>query len=89
MFIHGISTGSKHLSRIPITRYTRHGINSAISHDGVGVSPQAILNAVSNPSQVIQQANGTFKYIGENAVVVLNEFGQVVTTWATSSSAWR
>lgn len=89
MLIYGISTGNNALSRLPITGYTRHGINSAISHDGVGVSPQAILNAVANPTQVIQQADGTFKYIGENAVVILNQFGQVITTWATSSNAWR
>jgi RHS repeat-associated protein len=87
MFIHGISAGG---SRVPtLTGYTRHGINSAISHDGVGVSPQAILNATSNPLQVIKQADGTFKFIGENAIVILNEFGEVITMWATSSKGWR
>ena len=29
-----------------ITGYTKHGINQAISRDGVGVSSKAILNAV-------------------------------------------
>ena|GEM_PF-1713006 len=72
-----------------ITGYTRHGLNSAISHDGVGVSPQAILDTTRNPLQVIQQSNGTTKYVGDQAVVVLNEVGEVVTTWATSSQAWR
>jgi len=31
----------------------------------------------------------TFKYTGNNSVVVLNQAGEVVTTWARNSSAWR
>ena len=70
--------------------YTRHGLNQAIGRDGnLGVSPQAILDAVRNPNQVIQQADGTVMYVGQNAKVVLNQFGQVVTTWATHSAGWR
>jgi hypothetical protein len=33
----------------PINGYTRHGLNQAISRDGVGVSPSAILDAVKIP----------------------------------------
>ena len=32
-----------------ITGFTKHGINSAISHDGVGMASRAILDAVKNP----------------------------------------
>ena len=35
-----------------ITGYTKHGLNQAISRQGVGVSPQAILDAVKNPVKV-------------------------------------
>jgi Pretoxin HINT domain len=71
-----------------INGYTRHGLNQAISRDGVGVSPSAINDAVTNPTRVIEQANGTFRYVGQNATVVLNENGEVVTTWARNSLGW-
>jgi hypothetical protein len=61
-----------------ITGFTRHGINQAITR---GVSPSAILDAVRNPLQVLPQPNGTIRYVGSNAVVVLNPSGQVVTVW--------
>ena len=61
-----------------ITGFTRHGINRAISR---GVSPSAILNAVVSPLQIIPQANGTTRYVGSGAVVVLNPAGRVVTVW--------
>lgn len=61
-----------------ITGFTRHGINQAISR---GVSPSAILDAVVNPIQIIPQPNGTTRYVGSGAVVVLNPAGAVVTVW--------
>ena len=69
-----------------ITGYTKHGLAQAIGRDGgKGVNPQAILDAVKNPQQIIHQAGETIKYIGENATVVLNKFGEIVTTWARNS----
>ena len=67
----------------PITGYTTHGLNQAISRNGgQGVSPSAILDAVRNPAQVVQQtANQTIKFVGDDATVVLNQQGKVVTTW--------
>lgn len=61
-----------------ISGFTRHGLNQAINR---GVSPAAILNAVIQPIQILPQANGTLRYIGSNAVVVLSPSGQVVTVW--------
>jgi hypothetical protein len=61
-----------------ITGFTRHGINQTINRR---VSPSAILNAVINPIQILPQANGTIRYVGNGAVVVLNPSGQVVTVW--------
>ncbi|WP_159520758.1 hypothetical protein [Erysipelothrix urinaevulpis] len=74
-----------------ITRYTKHGTEQALSRDGgLGVSNEAITNTVNNPIQVVEQSSKygpTFKYISDQAVVVLNEIGKVVTTYA-KGSAW-
>jgi len=72
-----------------IAGYTKHGINMAINKNGVGVAPKAILDAVKNPLKVIKQSDGTTKFIGKNATVVLNQAWKVVSTWARNSSAWR
>lgn len=54
------------------------------------LSPQAILDAVTSPEDVEYQPDtDTVKYTGPDATVVLNQAGQVVTTWATSSGGWR
>jgi|GEM_PF-1340014 len=64
----------------PITGYTRHGINQTIGRDGGrGVSASATLDAVTNPTKVIAQAGGKTKYVGQNAQVVLNSEGKVIT----------
>ena len=78
-----------HNSCTQITGYTKHGINSAINHNGVGVKTSEIANTVNNPVKKVLQNTGTTKFIGKNAVVVLNKAGKVVTTWAKHSSAWR
>ncbi len=72
-----------------ITGYTKHGIDSAISHDGVGVSPRAILDAVKNPIKVLEQGGGRLKMIGKDATVVLNSARKVVTTWARNAAGYR
>jgi hypothetical protein len=72
-----------------LTGYTRHGLHQAISRDGSGVSPRAILNAVRNPQQIIQRAGGIMEYVGEVARVRLNHVGQVVTVIATSRRGFR
>jgi len=72
-----------------ITGFTKHGLNQAISRDGVGVSAKAILDAVKNPRVVADQGKGVVKYVGEHATVILNDTGKVITTWAHDVSAWR
>lgn len=78
-------------ARLPdaITGYTRHGLNQAISRDGVGVSVRAILDAFRSPLSIAGQSGGRFMMIGRDAVVVINADGQIVTTWATSSAGIR
>jgi hypothetical protein len=53
------------------------------------VADDALVDAVLNPTEVIEQANGTVMYVGGNARVVLNENREVVTAWATNRAGWR
>jgi hypothetical protein len=46
----------------------------------------AVHNPVSPPEA---QANGTFRYVGKDSIVVLNPEGKVVTAWARNSGGWR
>lgn len=72
-----------------LTGYTRHGINQAISKDGVGVSPKAILDALKFPLEIVKQDSGKTMYVGRNATVVLNQTGKVVTMWANNQKGMR
>jgi RHS repeat-associated protein len=72
-----------------ITGFTRHGLAQAISREGVGVNEQAMLDAVNAPMKVINQADGTTRFVGKDASVVLNKEGRVVTTWANGSAGTR
>ena len=69
-----------------ITGYTRHGLEQAIGRDGGrGVSASSMLDAVKNPKKVISGSSpGTTQYRGKKATVVLNEKGEVVTTFGKS-----
>jgi RHS repeat-associated protein len=73
----------------PITGFTKHGINQAISRDGVGVANHAILDAVKNPKQVVQQSGGRTMYVGRDATVITNAQGKVISTWANGSAGTR
>jgi hypothetical protein len=74
-----------------ITGMTEHGRLRANGRDGgTGVSDEAMADAVANPTSApVPQANGTYRYEGKDAVVSLNERGEVVTTWAATSNGWR
>ena len=76
-----------------IKGYTKHGLNQAIGRDGgKGVSPEAIPDTVRNPNKIVPQTSKygpTYKYISDKAVVVLNEEGKVVTTYAKGSQWTR
>jgi HK97 family phage portal protein len=63
-----------------ITGFTKHGINQAITR---GVSPAAILDAVTNPIKIVPRPDGSTQYRGAGATVVLNPTGEVVTMWRT------
>lgn len=61
------------------------------NNNGVGVKPNAILDAVRNPIKpvIFDDVRKTFRYVGKGAVVILNQQRQIVTTWARSSLFWR
>jgi hypothetical protein len=75
--------------RLAIKGFTKHGLNQAISRDGVGVSTKAMLDAVKNPKSIVDQAERGVKYIGEHATVILNKAQKVISTWAHDISSWR
>jgi hypothetical protein len=58
-----VATTAVLVHNCPIKGYTRHGLNQAISRDGVGVSPSAISDAVSNPANIVEQSGGRLMYI--------------------------
>lgn len=73
-----------------ISGRTDHGEERAQGRDGHGVSDEAMNDAVENPVKAPkEQSGGTFRYDGQDATVVLNPEGKVVTTWARNSNGWR
>lgn len=68
-----------------ITGYTEHGLNQALGRNGGrGVNAKAMLDAVRDSRKIVAQPNGTTKYVGKRATVVLNADGKVVTTFGKS-----
>jgi hypothetical protein len=82
-FLRGTTVGGA------ITGFTKHGIDQAISREGVGVSTRAILDAVKNPVGRFSQAGGRTMYVGRDATVILSSSGRVITTWARRSAGFR
>lgn len=73
-----------------ILRYTKHGLEQALGRDGgKGVSEVAIRYTIKNPTKVKPQSGGRIRLESSQAVVVLNKFGQIITTWAKSRKFWR
>ncbi len=77
-----------------ITRLSYHAELQATSRDGGrGVSDEAMHDAVKNPIRPVEKQDRplgpTFKYRGRNAVVVLNEHGEVVTCYGTDREGLR
>jgi RHS repeat-associated protein len=72
-----------------ITGFTKHGLNQIIGRDGgVGVSNKAVLQAVTE-GEIRPNPSGGFKFIGRDAIVVLNKDGKLVTTWPRGSGGIR
>lgn len=83
-------------SEVPqeITGRTVHGNEQAMGRDGgLGVTDEAMTDAVANPvEEPIKQQHPkgpTYRFVGEDATVVLNESGEVVSTWANHRTGIR
>lgn len=77
-----------------ITGFTEHGEQQALTRDGGrGVNEAALYDAVENPVEPPAEQSGpkgpTYRYEGQDATVVLNGAGKVVTTWANTSEGLR
>jgi hypothetical protein len=76
-----------------INGLTEHGAQRVDGRDGHGVNDSAMQDAVNNPIEPPQfipdQYGGTWRYIGKDATVNLNENGQVTTAWANNRDGWR
>ncbi len=73
-----------------LLRYTKHGSIQALGRDGgKGVSEAAIRYTIKNPTKTTAQSQYRMKFESKQAVVVLNKFGQIITTWAKSRKYWR
>lgn len=78
------------LAPTSISTYSDHALEQIAGRDGgIGVSQAALDDAFANPTaiQYVPSKYGpTFKYVGQNATVVVNSQGNVVTAWGTSAS---
>lgn len=72
---------------------TAHGESQIQTRDGHGVNDAAIDDAVHNPIKPPKfrgdQYGGTYRYVGKDAAVNLNEQGEVTTAWARTKAGWR
>ena len=64
--------------------YTDHGRQQALIREGRGVDPKVTLDAANNPIKTTLQSGGKTKYSGKNGSTVLNDKGDVVTTFGSS-----
>ena len=78
-------------ARLPsgISGYTIHGLDQAISREGVGVSVPSILDTMRNPLSIAGQSGGRFVLGGASSQVVLNVGGDVITVVPFGSAAFR
>ncbi|MFT5591634.1 MAG: RHS repeat-associated protein, partial [Bradyrhizobium sp.] len=73
-----------------IVEYSEHALQQIAGRDGgIGVSKSALLDAWTNPIKieyVPSKYGPTFRLTGNDAVMVVNTDGKVVTGWARSST---
>jgi hypothetical protein len=89
----GIISNMGRITKGAALGYTKHGLNSAISHNDVGVSPAAILDAlkVGVPPTLRADVRGaTLAYKGSLATVIVNQQTRlIVTAWAITRNGRR
>lgn len=68
-------------ARFALVGFTRHGLNQAISRQGVGVASKSILHTMRNPTRIRYQSGGRVRFDSKQGGVVLNSQGRIITTW--------
>ncbi|MYN40409.1 hypothetical protein GTP55_13600 [Duganella sp. FT109W] len=72
-----------------ITEYSEHALQQIAGRDGgIGVSQSALEDAFANPTNIKfapSKYGPTFQFIGQDATIVVNGEGRVVTGWGTSA----
>lgn len=74
-----------------ISGYTKHAEDQIAGRDGgIGVSRPALEDAFQNPVRDVErlvdsQGRVSYRYTGQDATVVVNEQGRVITGWGTNS----
>ena len=75
-----------------INGYTNHAEDQIVGRDGgIGVRRDALEDAFTNPVRDVErlvdgQGRVSYRYTGENATVVMNENGKVITGWGNNSA---
>lgn len=76
-----------------ITGKSAHAETRMAGRDGRGVNDAAAQDAFDNPVKPPEfrpdQYGGTYRFTGKDAVVNVNEQGQITTAWAKTSAGWR
>ncbi|WP_193044302.1 hypothetical protein [Mycolicibacterium baixiangningiae] len=73
------------------TAALRHRLQIAGRDGGIGVRREALEDAFSNPVRDVErlvdnQGRVSYRYTGDDATVVVNEQGKVITGWANNSA---
>ena len=69
-------------SNIKISSLSKHGFNRKITRE---ISSQTLLNTVQKPLVLLKQSGGNYLYLTEQAAVVLNPSGGLVTAYSAST----
>lgn len=75
-----------------VNGYTKHAEDQIAGRDGgIGVRREALEDAFTNPVRDVErlvdrQGRVSYRYTGDDATVVVNEEGKVITGWANNSS---
>ncbi|WP_116201537.1 putative T7SS-secreted protein [Amycolatopsis circi] len=76
-----------------ITGKTDHGGKQMAERDGHGVNDAAAHDAVANPTKPpkfrMDNYGGSYRYVGKDATVNLNQHGEITTAWARTRAGWR
>ena len=75
-----------------LSRYTKHAEDQIAGRDGgIGVRREALDDAFQHPTRDVERlvddkGRVSYRYTGEDATVVVNDQGKVITGWANNSN---